>query len=83
MTTSHTDSLEIFEIQVKGSLAPAWSDWFANFTLSSDENGNTVMVGPVIDQAELHGVLERIRDLGLQLLSVRQVKPPDNQNLLS
>ncbi|KPL77276.1 hypothetical protein ADN00_09065 [Ornatilinea apprima] len=73
MTISHTDSVAIFEIQVKGSLAPAWSDWFAGFDLSSDENGNTIMVGPVIDQAELHGVLERIRDLGLQLLSVRQV----------
>jgi len=77
MTTPNTESEEIFEIRVRGSLSPAWSGWFASFTLNSDEAGNTIMVGPVIDQAELHGVLERIRDLGLPLLSVRQVKPPE------
>lgn len=81
MTTSNTDSMGIFEIQVKGSLAPAWSDWFASFDLNSDENGNTIMVGPVIDQAELHGILERIRDLGLPLISVRQVESPADLNL--
>jgi len=76
MTSTHTQPEEIFEIRVRGALSPAWSTWFAGFTLKPDEAGNTIMLGPVIDQAELYGILERIRDLGLPLLSVQQVQPP-------
>jgi hypothetical protein len=76
MTLFQTESEEIYEIRVKGALSPAWSGWFSNFDLSVDAQGNTLMIGPVTDQAALHGVLERIRDLGLSLLSVRQITSP-------
>jgi len=77
MTASHTEPEAIYEIIVKGSLAAGWSGWFTGFTLRSDEDGNTIMVGAIIDQAELYGILERIRDLGLLLLSVHKVKSPE------
>jgi hypothetical protein len=71
---------EVYEIMVGGSLSPTWSGWFSNLTCNADAEGNTRMVGPVIDQAELYGVLERIRDLGLPLLAVRRLTPPERQS---
>ena len=65
----------IYEIRVQGRLDKARQVWFGSMTLSYDARGNTVLLGPA-DQAALHGVLARIRDLGLPLLSVRRI-PPD------
>jgi hypothetical protein len=62
----------VYEIRVQGELAPRWSCWFAGLALESD-SGETVIVGPVDDQAALHGVLARIRDLGLPLLGLRVI----------
>jgi hypothetical protein len=63
-----------YEIRVAGVLDEHWSDWFDGFRLRRDEAENTtVLVGPVTDQASLHGVLSRLFDLGLPLLSVRMV----------
>ena len=56
--------------RVEGHLADRWSDWFEGLAIHRQEDGTTVLVGPVIDQAALHGVIIRIRDLGLPLLSV-------------
>jgi len=61
---------EIYEISLKGQLNENWADWFDGLTVTLKEDGNTVLSGPVIDDAALHGVLKKIRDLGLQLLSV-------------
>lgn len=65
--------MEIYEFQVKGHLDDRWSDWFGSLAVQRQKNGTTVLVGPVADQAALYGLLIRIRDLGLSLLSVRQV----------
>ena len=62
----------VYEIRVRGELTPQWSGWFAGMTVSVD-GGETVIRGPVDDQAALHGVLARVRDLGLTLLAVRVV----------
>ena len=65
-----------YEITVQGVLGPRWSDWFDGLQLTSDADGRTTITGPVADQAALHGLLTRIRDLGLPLLTVRRAEPP-------
>ena len=64
-----------YEIRVNGVLDPRWADWFDGLRVSSDERGQTIIAGPVADQAALHGLLTRIRDLGLELLSVHRTDP--------
>lgn len=59
-----------YEICVKGHLAPHWSAWFEGFVIVPQDNGETLLSGPVVDQAALYGVLIKVRDLGLPLISV-------------
>jgi hypothetical protein len=67
-----------YEIRVLGVLDARWSAWFAGLDVSSGASGETTLTGPVRDQAELHGVLARVRDLGLPLVAVRRLDcPPD------
>ena len=65
--------VDIYRIHVRGHLDDRWSDWLGGLAVQRQEDGTTVLVGPVVDQAALHGVIARIRDLGLPLLSVRRV----------
>ena len=65
-----------YEIRLQGRLDPRWSAWFDGMTLTPDTDGTTVLHGPVTDQAALHGLLARLRDLGLPLISVTQVDHP-------
>ena len=60
----------IYEIRVAGHLSPQWADWFEGLTITLEDNGDTLMTGTVIDQAALHGLLKKVRDLGLPLVSV-------------
>jgi hypothetical protein len=62
-----------YEIRIGGRLAPRWATWFDGMTLATAGDGTTVLSGPVADQAALHGVLARIRDLGLPLVSVTRL----------
>lgn len=64
----------IYEIRVAGHLSPQWADWFEGLTVSLEEDGNTLLTGPVADQAALHGLLKKIRDLGMILVSVNRVQ---------
>jgi hypothetical protein len=63
-----------YQIRLKGHLDTAWADWFAGLTITLEDNGDTLLTGPVVDQAALHGVLKQVRDLGLTLISVNQVQ---------
>ena len=63
----------IYEIRVKGNLEPVWADWFDGFTVTRQANDETVLTGQVADQPALHGLLAKIRDLGLPLLSVQRL----------
>ena len=63
-------------LRVSGHLDPHWSAWFAGLTLAHDADGTTTLTGAVADQAELHGILSRIRDLGVTLISVTPTEPP-------
>ncbi len=65
--------MDSYEICVQGQLDPDWAEWFDNFTLTHRPEGVTVLTGPVADQAALHGLLNKIRNLGVTLLSVNQV----------
>ena len=62
-----------YEIRIKGHLASRWAAWFAPMTLTTASDGSTVLEGPVVDQAALHGLLHKVRDIGLPLLSVVQL----------
>jgi hypothetical protein len=64
-----------YELRVQGVLDPRWSAWFDGLHVTSDQAGQTTITGPVTDQAALHGLLTKIRDLGLPLLSVRRLDP--------
>ena len=68
------DKQAIYQIWVKGNLDRKWSDWFDGFTVTPQANGETLMTGPVADQSALHGLLTKIRDLGLPLLSVKRLE---------
>ena|SRR5690349_16423390 len=64
-----------YEIRLKGYLDARWTDWFEGLSLAHQSDGTTILSGPVIDQAALYGLLRKVRDLGLPLLSVMQVDP--------
>jgi hypothetical protein len=73
------DQPMVYQVRIKGHLSPRWADWFEGLTITLDENGDTLITGPVVDQAALHGLLKRVRDSGVPLLSVNTVgaDPPD------
>ena len=64
-----------YEIRLEGQLDQRWSDWFEGFTLTNESDGTTTLTGHVIDQAALHGLLRRVGDLGVTLLSVNTITP--------
>jgi hypothetical protein len=73
-TSSHSES-GWYEIRLQGHLDTRWSAWFDGLRLTTETDGTTIIHGQVVDQAALHGVLRKLRDLGLPLISVTQVKP--------
>ncbi len=64
-----------YEIRLKGHLAARWAAWFDGLSLTHESDGTTVIQGPVVDQAALHGLLSKVRDLGLPLVSVTHSEP--------
>jgi hypothetical protein len=69
-----------YEIRVEGLLRSGWSEWFAGLSILPDPEGATLLSGIITDQAALHGVLMKIRDLGLVLVSLRRLEPPPSEN---
>ncbi len=67
----------IYEIRVKSQLSAGWSDWFEGLAITPGDDGDTLLTGPVVDQAALHGVLKKVRDLGMPLVSVTRVRPSE------
>lgn len=69
------DQPAAYQIRIKGHLSRQWVEWFAGFTITLAEDGNTLLTGRVDDQAALHGLLKKVRDLGMPLLAVNVVEP--------
>jgi len=69
------DEPQLYKIRVRGHLNARWASQFEGLTITPEEDGDTFITGPVLDQAALHGLLKRVRDLGLPLISVNPVKP--------
>ena len=74
---SQVDSsqLTVYQIRIKGHLGSQWTDWFGGVTITLEDNGDTLLIGSVVDQAALHGLLKKVRDLGMPLVSVIRVEP--------
>jgi hypothetical protein len=68
-----------YQVRIKGHLDYKWSEWFGNMTISLENNGDTIVTGPVVDQAALHGLLKRVRDLGMPLISVNKIVEKDQE----
>jgi hypothetical protein len=80
MSTTHASTEDpqesgLYEIRIKGHLDARWAARFEGLTLTLEDNGDTLLTGPVVDQAALHGLLRKVRDLGMPLLSVIRVTP--------
>ena len=73
----------VYQIRIKGHLGRDWTDWFGGLTLTLEDNGETLLTGPVIDQAALHGLLKKVRDVGMPLLSVIEVQFNENHRYQS
>ncbi len=75
MSTGRSQESAQYEIRLQGHLDPCWAAWFDGLRLTNHADGTTVLRGPVVDQSALHGLLQRVRDVGLPLVSVTQVDP--------
>ena len=80
MTNEHdieSDSVPtmVYQIMIKGHLGDQWTDWFGDVTITLETNGNTLLICSGMDQAALHGLLKKVRDLGMPLISVNQIDP--------
>ncbi len=73
---NHLDQPMVYQIMVEGHLGPRWADWFGGVTIALEDNGDTLLTCPVEDQAALHGLLRKVRDLGMPLISTIRVEPP-------
>ena len=66
----------VYQIRIEGHLGPRWGDRFGGMTITLEDKGDTLLTGPVVDQAALHGLLRKVRDLGMPLISAMRVRPP-------
>ena len=71
----------IYQIRIKGHLGTQWADWFDGLSITLQDNGDTLITGWLVDQAALHGLLRKVRDLGMPLISVNRIEPglPDDK----
>jgi len=79
MSTNLTKKTElaqamVYQIKIKGHLGQEWTEWFEGLTITLEENGNTILMGLIADQSALYGLLKKVRDLGMPLLSVICIK---------
>jgi len=79
---TNPDQPLVYQIKIEGHLGRQWADWFEGLTIILTENGQTLLTGPVVDQAALHSLLRKVRDLGIPLISVNRLKPGQTEGLV-
>lgn len=80
-TTSEPSSHMVYEFRIKGQLDTHWTEWFGSEFSAREEGGDTFLTGPVIDQAGLHGLLRKVRDLGVPLVSMICIQPGPEESM--
>ena len=75
---THASRPFVYQIRLEGHLGSQWTDWFGGLIITLEEEGYTLLTGPVVDQAALHGLLKKVRDLGMPLLSLNRVEPDES-----
>ena len=73
-SSGNPDESRLYEIRIHGHLDHQWADWFGVLTVNQQENGDTLLIGTVVDQSALHGLLRKVRDLGMPLVSVNRLE---------
>lgn len=81
--TLEPSEIQVYHIRIKGHLRADWTDWFDGLAITLQDNGETLLTGPVVDQAALHGLLRKVRDLGMDLLSVMCMQPAQADAIVS
>jgi hypothetical protein len=71
----------VYQIKIEGLLSPDWTDWFEGLVITFEDESNTLLTGPVVDQAALYGLLRTVRDLGMPLVSVNRIEPDPSSTL--
>jgi hypothetical protein len=81
MPNKENEKATNYQIKIEGQLGPQWSDWFEGLSIVQEEDGTTLLAGPVADQSALHGLLKKVRDLGMPLVSVNRMETDGCSNL--
>ena len=74
MSNKQNEKARIYQIRIEGQLDQQWTDWFEGLSITQDQDGKTLLTGPVVDQSALHGLLKKVRDLGMPLVSVNRIE---------
>ena len=80
MSNEQNEKAVSYQIRIEGQLGEQWTDWFQGLTITQEEDGTTVLTGPVLDQSALHGLLKKVRDLGAPLVSVNRMEIDGSSN---
>lgn len=80
MSDEQNKEIMIYQIRIEGQLDQQWTDWFEGLTITQEADGKTVLTGHVVDQSALHGLLKKVRDLGMPLVSVNRIETDESSN---
>lgn len=80
MSDTQSEKAKIYQIRIEGQLGQQWTDWFEGLCVTQEQDGTTLLTGPVVDQSDLHGLLKKVRDLGIPLISVNRMETAGPSN---